>query len=412
MPGGASSDFVHLHVHTEYSMLDGAARIVPLLDRAGELGQTALAITDHGYAFGAYEFWSAARKRGIKPIIGVEAYLTPGTARRDRSRVLFGDGGDDDVSGGGAYTHMTLWAKNTAGMHNLFRMASFASMDGFFFKPRMDRELFEQYSAGIMGTTGCPSGEVQTRLRLGQYAKAVQVAGEYQDILGRENYFVEVMDHGINIERRVLSDLIQLSKDIGAPLVATNDLHYTHQEDAASHEALLCVQVGKTLDDPSRFKFDGDGYYLKTAAEMREIWRDLPEACDTTLAIAEACEVEFTEDEGRYMPRFDVPAGEDETSWFVKEVERGLVSRFPSGIPQDVRRQAEYETGVIVGKGYAGYYLVVADFISWAKSEGIRVGPGRGSGAGSMAAYALGITELDPLKHGLIFERFLNPERP
>jgi DNA polymerase-3 subunit alpha len=393
-------------------MLDGAARIKPLLARANELGQTALAITDHGYMFGAYEFWTEARRAGVKPIIGLEAYLTPGTARRDRTRVTWGDGGQEDVSGGGAYTHMTLWAKDTAGMHNLFRMASLASIEGFFFKPRMDRDLFHTYAKGLMGTTGCPSGEVQTRLRLGQYPEAVRAAGEYQDILGRDNYFVEIMDHGIDIERRVISDLIRLAKDIGAPLVATNDLHYTHRDDAASHDALLCVQVGKTIEDPARFRFDGDGYYLKSAAEMRDLWRELPEACDSTLAIAEACNVEFTESEGMFMPRFAVPPGEDETSWFVKEVERGLVQRFPAGVPSEVRAQAEYETGVIVGKGYAGYYLVVADFIAWSKSQGIRVGPGRGSGAGSMAAYALGITELDPLKHGLIFERFLNPERP
>ncbi|MDR1428344.1 MAG: DNA polymerase III subunit alpha, partial [Bifidobacteriaceae bacterium] len=412
MPGGPSDDFVHLHVHTEYSMLDGAARIVPLLARAAQLGQQAVAITDHGYLFGAYEFWSEARRAGIKPVVGLEAYLTPGTARQDRVRVKWGDGGNDDISGGGAYTHMTLWAKTTAGMHNLFRMASLASIEGFFFKPRMDRDLFQNYAHGLMGTTGCPSGEVQTRLRLGQYAEAVRAAGEYQDILGRENYYVEIMDHGIDIERRVIQDLIRLAKQIGAPLVATNDLHYVNKEDAAAHDALLCVQVGKTLDDPDRFRFDGDGYYLKSAAEMRDLWRELPEACDSTLAIAEACEVEFTESEGLYMPRFDVPPGEDETSWFVKEVELGLRRRFQSGVAEAVRKQAEYETGVIVAKGYAGYYLVVADFINWAKNQGIRVGPGRGSGAGSMAAYAMGITELDPLKHGLIFERFLNPERP
>jgi DNA polymerase-3 subunit alpha len=412
MPAGREDNFAHLHVHTEYSMLDGAARIAPLLARAKELGQEALAITDHGYLFGAYEFWSEARAAGIKPIVGLEAYLTPGTARQDRVRVAWGDGGDDDVSSGGAYTHMTLWAKDTPGMHNLFRMGSLASIEGFFFKPRMDRDLFQTYARGLIGTTGCPSGEVQTRLRLGQYAEARRVAAEYQDILGRENYYVEIMDHGIDIERRVIKDLIRLARDIGAPLVATNDLHYTHRDDAAAHDALLCVQVGKTLEDTTRFRFDGDGYYLKSAAEMRQTWRELPEACDSTLAIAEACQVDFTESLGKYMPRFATPPGEDETSWFVKEVERGLGRRFPEGIPQEVRKQAEYETGVIVGKGYAGYYLVVADFIDWSKKQGIRVGPGRGSGAGSTAAYALGITELDPLRHGLIFERFLNPERP
>ncbi|MDR3202825.1 MAG: DNA polymerase III subunit alpha, partial [Bifidobacteriaceae bacterium] len=226
------------------------------------------------------------------------------------------------------------------------------------------------------------------------------------------NYYVEVMDHGIDIERRVAADLLRLAKDIGAPLVATNDLHYTAPEDAEAHEALLCVQVGKTLADPTRFKLDGGGYYVKSTEQMRELFRDLPEACDSTVAIAERCEVGFTESVGQFMPRFDVPAGEDETSWFVKEVERGLHRRFPQGVPDAVRDQAQYETGIIAAKGYSGYYLVVADFIGWSKDHGIRVGPGRGSGAGSMAAYAMGITELDPLANGLIFERFLNPERP
>src|SRR5690606_37894290 len=262
-----------------------------------------------------------------------------------------------------------------------------------------------------IATTGCPSGEVQTRLRFGQYAEARQYAAEMQDIFGKENYFLELMDHGIDIERRTRQDLLRLAKDLGLPLVATNDLHYTRREDAASHSALLCIQTAATLQDPTRFKFDGDGYYLKSAEEMRDVWRELPEACDNTLLIAERCEVSFTEGEGRYMPRFPVPEGDDETSWFVKEVEAGLHRRFPEGVPDYARTQAQYETTVIVDKGYPGYFLVVADFINWAKQQGIRVGPGRGSGAGSMCAYALGITDLDPIPHGLIFERFLNPER-
>jgi len=407
----SAGNFVHLHNHTEYSMLDGAARITDMFERAAELGMPAIATTDHGYIFGAHEFWSAGQKAGVKPIIGLEAYVTPGTHRTDRTRVKYGDGGRDDVSGSGAYTHMTMWARNNNGLHNLFRMASLASLEGYYFKPRMDRELLETYGRGLIATTGCPSGEVQTRLRFGQYAEARQYAAEMQDIFGKENYFLELMDHGIDIERRTRQDLLRLAKDLGLPLVATNDLHYTRREDAQSHSALLCIQTAATLNDPTRFKFDGDGYYLKSAEEMREVWRELPEACDNTLLIAERCEVSFTEGEGRYMPRFPVPEGEDETSWFVKEVEAGLHRRFPEGIPDYARKQAEYETGVIVSKGYPGYFLVVADFINWAKNQGIRVGPGRGSGAGSMCAYAMGITDLDPIPHGLIFERFLNPER-
>ena len=407
----AANSFVHLHNHTEYSMLDGAARITDMFERAAELGMPAIATTDHGYIFGAHEFWSAGQKAGVKPIIGLEAYVTPGTHRSDRSRIKYGDGGRDDVSGSGAYTHMTMWARNNNGLHNLFRLASLASLEGYYFKPRMDRELLETYGDGLIATTGCPSGEVQTRLRFGQFEEARQYAGEMQDLFGKENYFLELMDHGIDIERRTRQDLLRLGKELDLPLVATNDLHYTHKEDATAHSALLCIQTAATLQDPNRFQFEGDGYYLKSAEEMRDVWRELPEACDNTLLIAERCEVSFTEGEGRYMPRFPVPEGEDETSWFIKEVEAGLHRRFPEGVPDYARKQAEYETGVIVGKGYPGYFLVVADFINWAKGQGIRVGPGRGSGAGSMCAYAMGITDLDPIPHGLIFERFLNPER-
>jgi DNA polymerase-3 subunit alpha len=413
MPSGTSSkdSFVHLHVHTEYSMLDGAARIDDLFAEAARMGMPAVATTDHGFVFGAYEFWKKAKKYGVKPIIGVEAYLTPGTSRFDRTRVRWGDGGRDDVSGGGAYTHMTLLARDTRGMHNLFRMASLASLEGHFYKPRMDRELLNTYGEGLIATTGCPSGEIQTRLRLGQYDAAREAAAEFRDIFGAENFYCELMDHGLGIEREVQRDLLKLARELELPLVATNDLHYTHAADAQAHAVLLCVQSGSTLADPNRFKFDADSFYLKSAQEMRSLWSELPEACDNTLLIAERCEVEFTEAVGRYMPNYPVPEGESEDSWFIKEVERGLHVRFPGGIPAEVRRQAEYETEVISSKGYSGYFLVVADFINWAKKNGIRVGPGRGSGAGSMAAYAMGITDLDPLQHGLIFERFLNPER-
>jgi len=407
----AGDSFVHLHVHTEYSMLDGAARIDDLLGEAARMGMPAVATTDHGYVFSAYEFWRTARKHGVKPIIGVEAYVTPGTSRRDRTRVRWNDGGDDDVSGSGAYTHMTLLAENTAGMHNLFRMSSLASLEGFFYKPRMDRELLSRYGKGLIATTGCPGGEVQTRLRIGQYREAVEAAAELRDVFGRENFYCELMDHGLDVERRVQKDLLRLARELDLPLVATNDLHYTRAEDAQAHAVLLCVQSGSTLADPKRFAFEGQEYYLKSAEQMRHLWRELPEACDNTLLIAERCDVTFTESVGKFMPTFGVPAGESEDSWFVKEVERGLHRRFPAGIPGDVRAQADYECEVISSKGYSGYFLVVADFINWAKANGIRVGPGRGSGAGSMAAYAMGITDLDPLRHGLIFERFLNPER-
>jgi DNA polymerase-3 subunit alpha len=392
-------------------MLDGAARLDDLFSAAAEHGMPALATTDHGNVFGAYEFYTKAQKYGIKPIIGTEAYLTPRTSRFDKTRVRWGDGDGDDVSGSGAYTHMTLLAENTGGMHNLFRLSSLASIEGFYFKPRMDRELLQTYSGGLIATTGCPSGEVQTLLRLGRFDEAVAAAAEFRDIFGSDNFFLELMDHGLDIEKRVRDDLIRLGKELSLPLLATNDLHYTHQVDHQSHAVLLCVQSASTLADPKRFKFDAEDFYLKSPAQMRELWADYPTACDNTLLVAERCNVTFVEEAGAYMPRFPVPEGEGEVSWFIKEVEVGLHRRYPNGIPTDVRKRADYETEVVTSKGYAGYYLVVADFINWAKDNNIRVGPGRGSGAGSIAAYAMGITDLDPLVHGLIFERFLNPER-
>src|SRR6187402_3157835 len=391
-------------------MLDGAARVGDLMKAAVEQGMPAIAITDHGNNFGAFDFWNQATNAGIKPIIGTEAYITPGTSRFDKTRVRWGSGGEDDVSGSGAYTHLTMWAENTAGMHNLFRLSSLASIEGYYFKPRMDRELLSRYASGIIASTGCPSGEVQTRLRLGQYEEALKAAADYRDIFGRDNFFVEIMDHGLGIERRVATDLIRISKDLGLPLLATNDLHYTHAADAAAHEMLLCVQSGSTMADPNRFKLDSNEFYLKTAAQMRQLFRETPEACDNTLLIAERCAVEFNT-RANYMPRYPVPAGETEESWFVQEVEKGLADRYPAGIPTEVRERADYEVGVIAQMGFPGYFLVVADFINWSKRNGIRVGPGRGSGAGSMAAYAMRITDLDPLRHGLIFERFLNPDR-
>nr|WP_082473731.1 DNA polymerase III subunit alpha [Curtobacterium sp. Leaf261] len=405
-----SDSFVHLHVHSEYSMLDGAARIGQLVEETAAQGMPAVAVTDHGNMFGAFDFWKTATAAGVKPIIGTEAYITPGTHRSDKTRVKWGDGGGDDVSGAGSYTHMTLLAETTEGMHNLFRLSSRASIEGYYFKPRMDREILSEYSKGLIATTGCPSGEVQTRLRLGQYDEAIKAAADFRDIFGAENYFCEIMDHGLGIERRIMSDLIRLAKDLGLPMVATNDLHYTHAGDATSHAALLCVQSGSTLNDPNRFKFDADEFYLKTPQQMRHLFRDHPDACDNTLAIAERCDVQFNT-AANYMPRFPVPEGENEESWFVKEVEAGLHYRYPAGIPSDVRARADYETGIISQMGFPGYFLVVADFINWSKDNGIRVGPGRGSGAGSMAAYAMRITDLDPLQHGLIFERFLNPDR-
>jgi DNA polymerase-3 subunit alpha len=412
-----SGNFAHLHAHTEYSMLDGAARVKDLFAEAARMQMPALAITDHGNLFGAYEFWKAGTAVGVKPIIGMEGYYVPIGSRFDRAPFSFGADVDQDVGDEGTvkgkvnYTHMTLLAENNEGLHNLFRISSLASLEGQYRKyPRFDRELLERHGRGIIATTGCPSGEVNRWLQAGQYERARQAAADYRDILGRDNFFAEVIDHGLEIERRTLPDLLRLAKDLDLQLLASNDLHYTYASDADAHEVLLCVQTGKAMADPNRFRFGARDFYLKSAEEMRTLWADHPDACDNTLLVAERCTVEFHE--GRdLMPRFPVPEGETEESWLVKEVERGLAMRYPAGVPEDRRAQAAYEVGVICQMGYPGYFLVVADLVAHAKSEGIRVGPGRGSAAGALIAYALGITELDPMSHGLLFERFLNPER-
>jgi DNA polymerase-3 subunit alpha len=409
-PKTAGSDgFVHLHVHTEYSMLDGAARLGDLFAETVNQGMPAIAMTDHGNVFGAYDFYQQARKAGVKPIIGTEAYIAPGS-RFEKKRVRWAEGGEDDISGGGAYTHMTILAENNVGLGNLFRLSSLASLEGQYYKPRMDRELLSTYSAGLIATTGCPGGEIQTRLRLGQYKEAIEAASAYRDIFGEGNFFCELMDHSLEIEKRVRDDLLKLAKDLSLPLVATNDLHYTHRDDAGAHEILLCIQSGSTMADPKRFKFEGDSFYLKSAAEMRHIWRDFPESCDATLAIAERCHISFREGEN-LMPQFPIPEGETEESWLAKEVALGLSQRFSSGVPAEYSERAAFEVSVIRQMGFPGYFLVVADLIRYARESGIRVGPGRGSAAGAVVAWALGITQLDPIKHGLFFERFLNPER-
>ena len=419
MSAGSSQDsFVHLHVHTEYSMLDGASLLDGLFQRVVEQEMPAIAMTDHGNLHGAYDFYSKAKKYDVKPIIGIEAYLTPGTHRSEKRRVRWGKGdtaeeGGKDVAGGGSYTHMTMWAETTEGMHNLFRLASLASLEGYYYKPRMDRELLQTYAKGIIASTGCLSGEIQTRLTLGQYDEALKAAGEFQEIFGKENFFLELMDHGIAAERATRQDLLRIAKTLDLPTIVTNDTHYSNPDDAAAQDALICVASGKRLADTNRLKFDGGGYYIKSAAEMRELWSEFPDGCDNTLAIAERCEVKFEESTGGYMARADIPAGETEESWFRKEVWRGIEARYPGErLTQEVKDRVEMELAVISQKGYCGYYLVVADFIQWSKDNGIRVGPGRGSGAGSIAAYALRITDLEPLEHGLVFERFLNPERP
>ncbi|AKK06414.1 DNA-directed DNA polymerase III PolC [Corynebacterium mustelae] len=413
------SSFVHLHNHTEYSMLDGMAKVDLLAEEVKRQGMPAVGMTDHGNMFGSDAFYHAITKAGIKPIIGIEAYLAPGS-RFDMKRQRWGDESQksDDVSASGAYLHQTMIAETTEGLHNLFYLSSMASYEGQLGKwPRMDAELIAEHATGIIATTGCPSGDVQTRLRLGQFDKALEAAAMWQDIYGKDNYFLELMDHGLDIENRVRSELLEIGRKLGLPPLVTNDCHYVLESQAHAHEVMLCVQTGKTMSDPDRFKFDGTGYYVKSAEQMREIWDHLvPDACDNTLWIAERVQdysSVWAEHPHDRMPIADVPEGHTPTTWLRHQVMEGLQERFPGKeVPREYIERANFEIDVIDMKGYPSYFLIVAELIKHARSIGIRVGPGRGSAAGALVAYALTITNIDPMEHGLLFERFLNPERP
>ncbi|MFZ2625896.1 MAG: DNA polymerase III subunit alpha [Propionibacterium sp.] len=422
----STKNFAHLHVHTEYSMLDGAASNEKLFAEVARQGMPAVAMTDHGNMFGAYEFFQTAKKYdgnenpAVKPIIGIEAYVAP-SSRFSRKQERWGNGRDSgvpeteggkDVSGGGRYTHMTMWAQNPVGLHNLFRLSSLASFEGYYMKPRMDRELIGQYADGVIATTGCPSGEVQTRLRLGQFDEACEAAAAYQEIFGKENYFCELMDHGIDIEHEVRSDLLRLAKRLQLPLLATNDSHYVTEDQADAHDNLLCIGVGRNKDDPNRFRFNGSGYYIKTSEQMRALFPGLEEAADNTLALSERIE-DYDEVFAHVdrMPQFDVPQGETQESWLRKKITIGLKKRYGDHPSDQVMQRVETELSVIEPLGFSSYFLVVSDICDAARSMGVPVGPGRGSAAGSIIAYLTGIIQIDPLEHGLLFERFLNPER-
>ena len=409
--------YAHLHVHTEYSMLDGAARLKDLFKEVKAQGMTHVAMTDHGNMYGAAEFHKQAKDAGITPVIGIEAYVAP-EHRGNKNRVLWGQPHQkrDDVSASGAYTHKTIWARNKEGLHNLFKLTSRSYAEGWLVKwPRMDKEIIAEHAAGLMASTGCPSGELQTRLRLGQFDEALKAAAEYQDIFGKENYFLELMDHGLDLETRVREGLLEIGKKLGIPPVVTNDSHYSAESDSVSHDLLLCIQTGKTLADEDRFRFNGSGYYIKSAEEMYAInnsdaWQ---EGCrNSQLLVADRVDTTGMFEFVNLMPRFPIPEGFDsEDALFADAVWTGMDRRFPGGYDDEHRKQAEYEISIICQMGFPAYFLVVADFINWAKDHGVAVGPGRGSAAGSLVAYAMGITDLDPLPHGLIFERFLNPER-
>ena len=394
------ADFVHLHVHSEYSLLDGAARLEKLVDRAKALKFPALALTDHGNLFGAVDFYTACSKAGVKPILGSELYVAPGS-RFERSSQ---DGGYEGAS------HCTVLARTAAGYANLMKLVSKAYLEGYYYKPRVDRELLAQHADGLLVLSGCLNSEVSRMLSAGDAAKAQQTAGWYQEVFGKDYYFMEVQSHGLEQQIAVTEGTVKIARAIGAPLCGTNDSHYLEAEHSRAHEALLCIQTGTTMSDPNRWKFSSNEFYVKSADEMRAVFKDLPEAYRNTLAVAERCNVDLQFGQF-HLPNYQVPAGYTLDSYLEHLAFEGLARRY-GGSPGDaIVERLRYELGVVSKMGFSGYFLVVWDFIAHARRQGIAVGPGRGSSAGSLVAYCLGITNVDPIRYGLIFERFLNPER-
>ena len=393
-----ASSFVHLHLHTEYSMLDGAARVPDVIATAVADEQPAVGITDHGNMYGVLDFYTAARDAGIKPIIGMEAYFVT-ASRFDRPRR-----DDHDIF------HLTLLAENEAGYRNLIKISSLAYLEGFFYKPRVDFELLERYGDGLLATSGCLGSAVCQRLLAGDEDGGRELAARFQEVVGRDQYFIELQDHGLADQARVNPALVRIARDLGAPLLATNDSHYTRRDDAEAHDALLCVQTASTQDDPNRLKFEGQEFYLKTAAEMRAVFADYPEACDNTLLIAERADLDIEFDQA-VLPAFATPAGHDEDSYLRELTLRGAADRYGEPLPTAVGERIEHELGVIKTMGFSAYFLVVWDLVRYARERNIRVGPGRGSAAGSCVAYCLRIVDIDPIRYGLLFERFLNPGR-
>ena len=389
--------FVHLHVHTEYSLLDGACRINKLMQRVKELGQDAIAVTDHGVMYGVIDFYRAAKAAGIKPIIGCEVYVAP---RRMQDRV---HGVDNEAQ------HLVLLCENETGYRNLSYLVSRGFLDGFYVRPRIDLELLRQHSEGLIALSACLAGAIPRRLRAGDYEGAKQYALELEEIFGKEHFYLELQDHGLPEQREVNRGILKISKETGIPLVATNDAHYLTREDSYIQDVLMCIQMGKTVEDPNRMRFETQEFYIKSEEEMRDLFPNLPEAFENTQKIAERCNVEFIF--GKYhLPEFVPPDGSTPLEYFHRLCNEGFAERYPDA-QKEYRDRLDYEMGVVERMGYVEYYLIVADFIRWAKAEGIPVGPGRGSGAGSIAAYCMHITEMDPMKYTLIFERFLNPER-
>ncbi len=393
------ADFVSLHLHTEYSLLDGAIRIKELIERAKEFKMPALAMTDHGNLFGAVEFYRQVTKAGIKPIIGCEVYVAPGS-RTDRG----GEGREE-----GSF-HLVLLARNNDGYRNLVTLVTKAFLEGFYYKPRIDMDLLEQFSGGLIGLSACLKGEIPFCLQRGMVDRARERALQFKHILGPENFYIEIQENGLPEQTEANNKLIELARELHIGIVATNDCHYLRREDAKAHEVLLCIQTGKTMKDPARMKFTTDEFYFKSPQEMKEAFREMPEAIANTLRIAERCNVEFTLGEN-LLPRYRVETGEDPDEYLAALAAKGLDGKFGGNPPEAYRERLRHELEVIRKMGYASYFLIVWDFISYARSKGIPVGPGRGSAAGSLVSYSIGITEIDPIRYNLLFERFLNPER-
>src|SRR3954452_18064479 len=410
--GPVGDSFTHLHLHTEFSMLDGAARVQDVVAAAVADGQPAIGITDHGNMYGVLDFYKACREQGINPVIGTEAYMAK-DSRHERPviRGRVDDTGGDGDGGNKAYYHLILLAENTLGYHNLMKLSSEAYLEGYWRKPRIDWKMLEDHHEGIIATTGCLGGVILQALLNDQEQQAVEMAARLQDIFGRDNLCVELQDHGLPEQRRTNPKLIEIAKTIQAPLLATNDSHYTHREDHVAHDALLCVQTGSLMDDPNRFKFTGDEHYLKSAAEMRAQFSHWESACDNSLWIAERAKVEI-EFGNPQLPNFPLPEGFAEQGEYLRHLTyEGARQRYGNELPAVVTERVEYELGVIEQMGFSAYFLVVWDLIKYAKDRGIRVGPGRGSAAGCCVAYCLRIVDLDPIRYDLIFERFLNPGR-
>ena len=389
--------FTHLHVHTEFSLLDGACRIDRMFDHLKAMGQTACAITDHGVMYGCVAFFDAAKAAGIKPIIGCEVYVATRT-RFDKVNRIDGN------------SHLILLCKNETGYKNLIKMVSAGFLEGFYSKPRIDKDLLEQHHEGLICLSACLAGEVPKAILAGDYERAKNTALYYRDLFGEGNYYIELQDHGLEEDRAVLPQLIRLARETGIPMVATNDAHYITKEDSKMQNILLCIQTGKTIADADRMEFQTDEFYLKSADEMYDLFSMVPEACENTNKIAEQCNFEFTFGETK-LPYFRAPDGMENQAYFEKLCWEGLERRYPGKVTDALRERLSYEINVVKKMGYTNYYLIVYDFINYAKSRDIPVGPGRGSGAGSLAAYCVGITDIDPIRYSLIFERFLNPER-